>query len=196
MPTHIDSGSDFLNKRAMSLINWQPSLTGSLIHLRPLQESDFEALHQAAADPLIWEQHPERNRYERDVFTRFFRSGMASKGALLITDAKSGAVIGTSRFTGHSQSNGGAVEIGFTFLTRSYWGGLYNRELKQLMLDYAFARVESVYFVIGQCNQRSQRAVQKLGAVRVEEMTTIPIARDLDLTTTVVYRLKREEWNA
>ena len=55
------------------------------------------ALHRAASDPLIWEQHPEPDRYERDIFQRYFDGAMASKGALAIIDRRSGRIIGSSR---------------------------------------------------------------------------------------------------
>jgi RimJ/RimL family protein N-acetyltransferase len=50
----------------------QPTLTGTLLELRPLRLDDFDALFAAASDPLIWEQHPESDRYERTVFQRYF----------------------------------------------------------------------------------------------------------------------------
>lgn len=58
------------------------------------------------------------------------------------------------------------VEIGWTFLARAYWGGRYNGEMKRLMLRHAFAAVSRVIFVIGAGNIRSQRAIEKIGAVR------------------------------
>jgi len=63
------------------------------------------------------------------------------------------------------------VEIGWTFLGRAYWGGRYNGEMKRLMLDHAFRSVNRVIFVIGPDNRRSQRAVEKLGAVRTGTTT-------------------------
>lgn len=59
------------------------------------------------------------------------------------------------------------VEIGWTFLDRSCWGGRYNREMKQLMLEHAFDVVDAVVFRVHSDNARSRRAVEKLGAVRV-----------------------------
>lgn len=126
-------------------------------------KTDFEALHAAASDPLIWEQHPENTRWQRDVFRRFFVSGLESRGALVILDAKTHAVIGTSRYTAHDPGKR-SVEIGYTFLTRPYWGGPHNAELKALMLGYAFEQVDTVFFVVGDHNFRSQKAVLKLGA--------------------------------
>lgn len=142
----------------------QPTLRDSLVILRPLLESDFDALYAVASDPLIWEQHPARNRYMKPVFREFFEGAMASRGALLIEDLKRGSVIGTSRYAGYLPASG-EVEIGWTFLSRACWGGTYNAAVKALMLRHAFGAVESVVFRVGEKNIRSQRAVLKLGAV-------------------------------
>jgi len=154
----------------------QPVLKGEFVELRPLREDDFLELYAAASDPLIWEQHPARNRCEEEVFREFFREAMESGGALIATDSSDGKIIGSSRFHGYDQ-NRSEIEIGWTFLARSHWGGVYNREMKQLMLRHAFRFVERVVFVIGPQNLRSQRAVEKIGGVRVG---TRPDARGWD----------------
>jgi len=59
------------------------------------------------------------------------------------------------------------VEIGWTFLARSHWGGVYNREMKSLMLTHAFRFAERVVFVIGPQNWRSRKAVEKIGGVLI-----------------------------
>jgi N-acetyltransferase len=141
----------------------QPSLHGELLHLRPLRSDDFDALFAVAADPLIWEQHPARDRYQPDVFRAFFDEAMASGGALIATDAKGDRVIGGSRYHGYNAEES-EIEIGWTFLARAYWGGKYNREMKELMLRHAFTFVDRVVFLIGPENYRSQRAVEKIGA--------------------------------
>src|SRR5215813_15412662 len=118
----------------VSRFDLQPALVGETISLRPLIADDFEALYAAASDPLIWEQHPEPLRYQREVFEEFFAGALASGGALLVTDKASGEVIGTSRYYGWNPDQR-EVAIGFTFLVRSHWGGALNREMKQLMLS-------------------------------------------------------------
>jgi len=144
----------------------QPILKGELIELRPLRAEDFRDLYAVAADPLIWEQHPSNDRYKEEVFREFFREAMESGGAFLVIDCKSGQVIGSSRFHGYDMGKS-EIEIGWSFLARSHWGGIYNREMKQLMLRHAFQFVDSVIFVIGSQNWRSQRAMEKIGGVRV-----------------------------
>jgi RimJ/RimL family protein N-acetyltransferase len=145
---------------------YQPVLASALVELRPLLATDYSSLFAAAADPLIWEQHPVRNRHEREPFAEYFRDAVASGGALAVVDATTHAMIGASRFHAYDEQRS-EVEIGWTFLVRSHWGGTYNAEIKRLMLQHAFAFVNSVIFLIGVTNHRSQRAVEKIGAVRV-----------------------------
>ena len=147
------------------LFDLQPNLAGDLLRLRPLRPEDWDALYAVASDPLIWEQHPINDRYREDVFRGFFREALESGGALIVIDSKDGRVIGSSRFHGYDEGKS-EIEIGWTFLARSHWGGLYNGEMKQLMLRHAFRFVKRVFFVVGPQNLRSQRAVERIGGVR------------------------------
>jgi len=142
----------------------QPFLQGELLELRPLRPDDFEALFRVASDPLIWEQHPEHDRYQEPTFRGFFAEALASGGALVAVDRATGHIIGSSRYHGYDEKRS-VVEIGWTFLARPYWGGRYNGEMKRLMLEHAFKSVERVIFIIGPDNRRSRRAVEKIGAV-------------------------------
>lgn len=142
----------------------QPNLKGKLVELRPLRAEDYPDLYAVASDPLIWEQHPANDRYEEGVFKAFFHEAMESRGALIIIDSSDGRIIGSSRFYGYEQDQS-EIEIGWTFLARSHWGGTYNKEVKQLMLNHAFKYVNSVIFLIGPQNFRSRRAIEKIGAI-------------------------------
>jgi N-acetyltransferase len=144
----------------------QPALKGQWLELRPLRLDDFQDLYEVASDPLIWEQHPHNTRYQEEVFKRFFRDALASGGALIAIDSDTHRVIGSSRYDGYDKAKS-QVEIGWTFLARSHWGGVYNGEMKRLMLEHAFRFVQSVIFVIGKQNFRSQKAIEKIGGVRV-----------------------------
>jgi RimJ/RimL family protein N-acetyltransferase len=143
----------------------QPTLRGELLQLRPLQAADYAALYAVASDPLLWEQHPARTRYQEPVFQKLFQESLSSGGALVAIDNNTGTVIGSSRFNGYTPA-ASEVEIGWSFLARSHWGGHYNGEMKQLMLHHAFRFVDSVIFLIGPENIRSQRAIEKIGALR------------------------------
>lgn len=139
-------------------------MIGKSITLRPICAEDFDALHAAAADPLIWEQHPDPLRYEREAFrTKFFDPAVACNAAYVVVDNATGQLIGSSRYYEHDEAKR-EIAIGFTFLARSYWGGSANREMKQLMLDHAFATgINRVWFHVGKSNMRSRKAMEKIG---------------------------------
>ena len=143
----------------------QPHLKGELVELRPLTPEDWDDLFAVASDALIWEQHPESDRCKEDVFRVFFREAMESGGAFVVIDKKTQEIIGSTRFYGYDSAKS-EVEIGWTFLARKYWGGRYNAEMKRLLLDYAFHFVETVVFFVGEKNFRSQKAMEKIGAIR------------------------------
>ena len=143
----------------------QPNLKGELIELRPLRPEDWDDLFAVASDRLIWEQHPESDRYKEDVFKAFFREALECGGAFVIIDKKTQQIIGSTRFHGYDPQKS-EIEIGWTFLARNYWGGRYNRELKDLMLAHAFKFVENVVFLVGENNVRSQKATEKIGGIK------------------------------
>lgn len=145
----------------------QPRLIGDLLEVRPLREEDWERLFRVASDPLIWEQHPAHDRYKEEIFREFFREALESGGALAVIDRESRQIIGSSRYFGFDPKES-EIEIGWTFLSRSHWGGTYNAELKRLMLEHAFNFVESVVFLIGPTNVRSQKAIEKIGGIKTE----------------------------
>lgn len=144
------------------MMDRQPHLDGEMIRLRPATPEDFDALFAVASDPLIWEVHPAHDRWQEPVFRKFFADGLASGGMLVAIDGATGAVIGSSRYD-FTRAEPGEVEIGWTFLARSHWGGRYNTEMKALMLDHAFRSVDRVIFLVGDTNLRSRRAVEKIG---------------------------------
>jgi RimJ/RimL family protein N-acetyltransferase len=151
------------------IFDLQPRLVGDNLSLRPLVRADYEPLYRAASDPLIWAQHPEPLRWQREIFDALFERLTGLGGALLVTDQLSEAVIGVSSYYDHRLDSQDIV-IGYTFLTRPFWGGRYNAELKLLMLRHAFQFVETVWFHVGKQNTRSQKAMEKIGAQLSHEM--------------------------
>lgn len=141
-------------------MNRQPVLEGERLLLRPLTSDDWDALFAVASDPEVWAIHPQHDRWQEPVFRRFFADALARGGALVVIDKASGAVVGSSQYKPEAD---GTVEIGWTFLATSHWGGSFNREMKRLMLVHAFKFVDCVEFRVGECNLRSQRAMEKIG---------------------------------
>ncbi len=166
--------------------DWQPTLRGDLLELRPLRPDDRDALFRVASDPLIWEQHPDSDRWKEGVFRTFFQDALDSGGALIALDRATGQVIGSSRYFGHDPERS-VVEIGWSFLARACWGGTYNGEMKRLMLEHAFRSVARVLFIIGPANRRSQRAVEKIGGVRAGVLEVRGEAKVVYELTPVLY---------
>jgi RimJ/RimL family protein N-acetyltransferase len=146
--------------------NLQPRLESNLVVIRPLKPTDFDALYRAAADPLIWKQHHDMARCTTEGFAKFFMESLASKGALCLLHKKNEKIIGSSRFKIIDAAEG-VVEIGWTFLIREFWGGTFNREIKRLMINHALNAAKKVVFYVNSKNLRSQKAMEKLGALRM-----------------------------
>ncbi|MDF2451422.1 MAG: family N-acetyltransferase [Bacteroidota bacterium] len=153
----------------MATFELKPTLRNEFVRIHPLQSGDFETLYAVASDPLIWEQHPNPDRYKRDVFETFFKGAMESGAAFLVFDQQSGKVIGSSRYYELDKVQN-SVAIGYTFLDRNHWGGIYNPALKTLMMEHAFQFVNRVIFHIGATNIRSQKAIERLGAKKISEV--------------------------
>jgi RimJ/RimL family protein N-acetyltransferase len=170
------------------VINLQPTLENELLRLRPLMESDYEELYQCASDPLIWELHPNKNRYKREVFEVYFQEAIEGKMAFAVIDLKTNKIIGSTRFYDFKPEQK-SIAIGYTFLTRNYWGGLYNKSMKGLLTDFAFQYFDEIILHIGANNFRSQKATEKLGAVKIAE-ELIPFPGDANALN-FVYQLKK-----
>ncbi|MBZ4188388.1 GNAT family N-acetyltransferase [Niabella beijingensis] len=146
----------------------QPVLEDERVQLIPLKENDFEQLYAVASDPAIWQQHPNKNRYQREVFNTFFEGALQSGGAFLVADKTYGRLAGSTRFYNYDAVEN-SIFIGYTFYATAYWGTGLNTRVKRLMLDYIFRFAGAVYFHIGAENYRSQKAIEKLGAVKLRE---------------------------
>ena len=159
--------------------------------LRPLTEADWPALWAVASDRELWAVHPSHDRWQEPVFRAFFDDAIARGGALAIVDKASGEIIGSSRFQFSDRlAEEGELEIGWSFLARSYWGKGYNAEFKRLMLEHAFRHVDRVVFRVGADNVISRRAMEKIGGTLtgetfVEERAGRPVEH-------VIYEITRE----
>jgi RimJ/RimL family protein N-acetyltransferase len=173
------------------IFNLQPTLENEFVKIEPLQSNDFERLYKVASDPLIWEQHPNKDRYKREVFEIFFKGAIESRGAFLVIDKKTREVIGSSRLYDLDEIKN-QILIGYTFFARSHWGSIYNPSLKSLMINHAFQFVNSVVFHIGAENVRSQKAIEKFGAVKINELEVEYYGEPGKLN--FVYEIKKQNW--
>ena len=173
-------------------MNRQPVLEGERLNLRPLIEADWEPLYAVASDRELWAVHPSHDRWQEPVFRAFFDDALAKGGALAIVDKGTGQVIGSSRFQWSERGDRGALEIGWSFLARRYWGRGYNAEFKRLMLEHAFRFVDRLVFRVGADNVISRKAMANIGGrltgeTFVEERCGVPVEH-------VVYEITRESF--
>jgi RimJ/RimL family protein N-acetyltransferase len=172
-------------------IELQPRIENPWIKLEPLIPSDFEALYSVASDPLIWEQHPNKDRYQREVFAVYFQGAIESRGAFRVLDNTTGTLIGSTRYYDLDEA-ARVIAIGYTFIARSHWGGRFNRALKMLMLEHAFQFVDRVIFHIGVDNLRSRRAMEKLGGVHIGDEAVSYYGEQS--RPNAVYKIDRADW--
>lgn len=170
----------------------QFALENERVQLIPLKEDDFEQLYSVASDPHIWQMHPNKDRYQQPVFRTFFEGAMQSGGAFLCRALPAGELAGSTRFYNYNAADN-SIFIGYTFYATKHWGTGLNTAVKHLMLDYIFRFVDLVYFHIGAENYRSQKAIEKLGAVPLRQ-EWIAYHGEPDRLN-IVYCLRGEQWS-
>lgn len=171
--------------------NIQPThLQNQFVKLVPLQETDFEELYSVANDELLWEQHPNKLRYQKPVFQNFFEGAMQSQGAFFIRETSTNEPIGSSRFYDYNPETN-SILIGYTFIGRKFWGKGYNKAIKKLMMDYAFQYVDTIYFHIGAFNIRSQKALEKIGGEKIDEFEVEYFGEESKLN--YIYRIQNNK---
>lgn len=170
----------------------QPTLENDKVILYPLVEDDFKHVHNAASNPEVWAEHPNKNRWQEDVFRNFFDGAIKSGGAFKIVDKASREVIGSTRFYDYD-SKKDSILIGYTFFAKEYWNQGYNHAAKGLMLDYIFDYVSVVHLHIGAENERSKRSITNLGAKKIREEVVAYYGEPPRLN--FLYEIRKEEWN-
>lgn len=176
----------------MEPISIQTNLENEQVILLPLKDEDFETLYAVASDPEIWAQHPNKDRWQREVFKVFFDGAMQSKGAFKIVDKVLQSLVGSTRFYDYKAEDD-SIFIGYTFYARSCWGKGINQTVKKIMLDYIFRFVSKVNFHIGAENVRSQIAIGRLGARKVAEEVVAYFGEPDRLN--FVYEILKEDWH-
>ena len=172
--------------------NLQPTIQNEFVKIQPLKMDDFEILFAVASDPLIWEQHPNKNRYQLAEFENYFKGAIESGGGFLISDSNTGQAIGSTRFYDLNTAEK-SILIGYTFIARSHWGKGYNPALKKLLLNHAFEMVDTVYFHVGAGNIRSQRAMEKLSAGKAGELEVAYFGEPVK--SNLIYKIEKKDWN-
>ena len=183
----------YLSVFRMPAFSLQPVLETAALRLLPLQASDFADLYAVAADPAVWAQHPNPDRWRPAAFATFFAGALQSRGAFKVVDKATGATLGSTRFYDHDARDR-SVLIGYTFYGTRSWGTGVNPAVKALLLDYAFGFVDAVRFHVGARNVRSQRAIERLGAAKVAEQDVAYHGEPP--TRNFVYEISKAVWAA
>jgi RimJ/RimL family protein N-acetyltransferase len=160
--------------------------------LYPLKTEDFEDLYQVASDPAVWAQHPNKDRWKKEVFQNFFKGALESGGAFKIIEKSTNRIIGSTRFYDYSPDTK-SILIGYTYYSVDCWGQGFNPAVKAMMLDYIFQYVDKVYLHVGATNFRSQVAVGRLGAEKVDEQEVTYFGEAPKLN--FIYLIRKEKWN-
>jgi RimJ/RimL family protein N-acetyltransferase len=171
--------------------NIQPNLENEKLAISPLEEKDFEALYTVASDPEIWAQHPNKNRWQKEVFQVFFEGALQSKAAFKIIDKETQSIVGSTRFYDYKEEDD-SILIGYTFYAKAYWGNGVNLAVKEMMLNYIFQFVTQVFFHVGAENIRSQIAITRLNAVKVDELVVAYFGESPKHN--FVYRIEKKDW--
>lgn len=174
-------------------------LRGSRIALEPLDEGHLPALAAAIEDGALWEVPVTIVPHPRDL-PAFLRDAEAQyqagrELAFATMDLASGAVIGSTRFRCIEAAHR-RVEIGFTFLARSWQRTYANTEAKYLMLRHAFEawRVNRVELVTDALNAKSRSAIERIGAREEGVLRAHMVMRDGRIRDSVVYSIVAAEW--
>ncbi|PTS94495.1 N-acetyltransferase [Pedobacter sp. HMWF019] len=169
----------------------QQPLENESVKLVPLKNNDFDALYQVASDKDIWMQHPNKDRWKKEVFQLFFEGAIQSKGAFKIIDKSSNEIVGCTRFYDYQESDK-SILIGYTFYATKHWGTGLNPSVKKLMMDYIFQFVNRILLHVGAGNLRSQIAVGRLGATKIAEESVAYYGEASKLN--FIYEIKKEDY--
>jgi RimJ/RimL family protein N-acetyltransferase len=172
------------------------SLHGGEVRLELFADRHVEPLRAACAeDPDIWEIMPSAlfgGHFDAEIAAR--RKGAEAGTAVLYAVCEGERVAGTTAFLRIDPAEG-VLEIGGTYIAPLMRGTGFNRRMKRLMIDHAFAcGFRRIEFRIDERNARSQAAVAKLGARREGLLRQDRITWTGHLRSTCVFSLLREEW--
>lgn len=150
---------------------WATSITlrGNRVILRPLEVVDASALTAAAADGALWNLRvtvvPDANSVSSYIAAALDGRGSGTTCPFAITLSDSGTVVGSTRFWRMDQKNL-SLEIGHTWISKSWQRSYVNTEAKYLMLRYAFEVLGCirVQFTTDELNEHSRAAILRLGA--------------------------------
>ncbi len=177
------------------------TLEGRWVRLEPLQPHHEPALLAISREEEIRRHLAATLDTPEDVHRWMeYAATTAARGVeapFATVERATGAVVGTTRFMDIQPAHRTA-EIGGTWLDRSKWRTVLNSEAKYLMLQYLFDEVgfRRAWFKTDRLNERSQRAIERLGAVREGVLRKHMIVHGGRSRDSVVYSIVDDEWPA
>ena len=176
------------------------TLTGKHVRLEPLRREHARELFPVAHDEDIWRlmlipMPKEVAELERWIGSALEEQILGNQVAFLTRRMSDGAPIGSTRFLHVDRANKTA-EIGWTFLGRDARRTVANTEAKYLQLSHLFDDLGAhrVWLQTDKLNERSQKAMERLGAIKEGEHRDDRISHDGRIRTSVVYGITRKDW--
>ncbi|MEC1550773.1 GNAT family N-acetyltransferase [Bacillus rugosus] len=174
-------------------------LTGKQVQVVPMDKSHIQGLYEAANDENIWTHLPKTITTLHDM-EAFVEEALQTKesGAecpFVIIHRETGKIVGTTRFL-YMSSASRSLEIGWTWFHPSVWGTSFNTECKYVLLQYCFEQLNTirVQFKTDERNIRSQKAIERLGAVREGTLRNQMIRKDGTFRNSVFYSIIDSDW--
>ena len=173
------------------------TLTGEHVILEPAADRHLPDLLAAAADPDVWTWMPWRRPTDADELAALLEGERTIAYPFAQLDATSGRAVGITTYRDVDERNR-TLEVGGTWIGRPWWRTAINTEAKLLFLGHAFETLGANRVAIKTDirNERSQAAIERLGAVREGVVRHQYIRPDGTLRDTVLYSVVPEEWPA
>ncbi|MGE7610685.1 GNAT family N-acetyltransferase [Paenibacillus sp. NPDC101420] len=174
-------------------------LEGNTVKLVPMDDSHVEGLARVLRNPNIWEftwrKITSDEQVQDLITTAFANQNNESQTPFVIIEKATGQIVGTTRIM-HPDLVHRNAEIGCTWISPEYWRTSVNTEAKSLLLHYCFEELKliRVEFTVVKTNLRSQRAVERLGAVKEGVLRQHRIRSDGSIHDNVVFSILDNEW--
>ncbi|WP_410593437.1 GNAT family N-acetyltransferase [Amycolatopsis sp. lyj-23] len=177
----------------------QPTLSGEHVRLEPLTSAHAKRLLEAGADPGIWAWLSIRQPADLAAAERMVEQALADpdRRPFAQIDVASGRVAGTTSYYQVVEKHR-ILSIGHTWLGADWQRTGLNTESKLLLLTHAFETLDAqrVSWETDIRNLRSQRAIERLGALREGVLRAHRIRPDGSSRDTVTYSMLAPEWPA
>ena len=175
------------------------TLEGRHVRLESLSEKHRKGLCQAISDGELWNLFFTLVPHVDDINNFLINAQIAHEAgdglAFATIDKTTNKIAGSTRFMKANIANK-RVEIGFTFLGKSYQKTRINTEAKLLMLTYAFEslNLNRVEFLTDYLNNTSRNAILRLGAKEEGILRNHMVMPDGRVRDSVLFSIIKNEW--